>query len=170
MIVFHGFNTVIGEGSLDTPLLPGPYGAPSLLPPHGTLLLARDSFLERQILNPLAKVNALSTILCKFKGVDKTHWDLTLETWQNDPMKSDSADDCRWDVDTSSGEGLRYKWEYVEELRYEADGRANRDGSYLMTSKILSFGVYLALMLRQPRLITILLFPLRQRRDLWKFL
>ena len=92
MILFHGVN---GDGSIDRPLLPGPYGAFSEHPPHGHVLLARDAFLDSHILKPLAKVNALTTILCKFDGVDKMEWKLTLKTWQK--VKGDVEDDCQWD-------------------------------------------------------------------------
>ena len=131
MIVFYG---VTGDAKLgDRPLLPGPYGPPSIHPPHGTLLLDREAFLVPHILKPLGKINALSTVLCNFSGVNKTHWDLTLKTWMEHPMKLDSGDDCQWVIDERGNDGLHYKWDYSEEWKYESNGA--RVGTYSVTGE-----------------------------------
>ncbi|KAF5373377.1 hypothetical protein D9757_009753 [Collybiopsis confluens] len=113
------------------PPLPGPYGAPSPHPPHGTLLLSRQKFLEACILQPLAQINARTTILCTFKGVQRNNWNVSLETWNNQRLN----DECEWELEANRGGSLQYKWANSEEWRYDAHGRGIATGTYSVVVK-----------------------------------
>lgn len=131
MIVFYG---LIGDGKLEYRLKPGPYGVRFQRPSHGSLLLSRHSFLESHLLKPLANVNALTTILCKFGSVEKTTWTLSLGVWSK--LRDVSEDDCQWSNPYMSEEGeLTYKWVDTEEWNYEGGKNGIRVGKYTVKGK-----------------------------------
>jgi hypothetical protein len=114
MIIFYG---VVNGDALSTikPPPPGPYGAPSVPPPHGTLLLASEHFLKAYILDPLTAVNALTTILFDFINVKKSGLEMSLATWENQC----EFNDCRWELVEKCVKYRRYKWVKPETWRYE---------------------------------------------------
>ncbi|KAF5375463.1 hypothetical protein D9757_009960 [Collybiopsis confluens] len=113
------------------PSTPGPFGHPSPHPPHGTLLLSRDRFLGTYILKPLAQINARTTILCSFKGVERDNWHVSLETWDKQRLH----DDCEWELVENRGGSLQYQWENSEEWQYDAHGRGIAAGTYTVNVK-----------------------------------
>jgi len=139
MIVFHG---VTGGASLtdkkfkDKKLLPGPYGPPSHVPSHGTVILAREAFLEKHILKPLESVNAWTTFLIRFSGVSEKEWFVDLCSWMVDPIKSKSGTECVWDEQPLVKEGhLSFGWNNTERWDYDARGSsASRSYSVCGTS------------------------------------
>jgi hypothetical protein len=149
MIIFHG---VTGGAPLtDKKLVPGPYGPPSVVPPHGTVILAREAFLKKHVLKPLEFVNALSTILISFAGVSKTAWDVHLSTWNAHPIKSDSRADCGWDTIEPIHEGhLSFGWNNREHWHYNAEGSYVSCGSYSVCGTSFSPKLNLQPRLRSP--------------------
>lgn len=95
--------------------------------PHGSVCLSRRTFLEGRILSFLEGINAETTVLPAFSGVDeKGEWVLELTTWAEHAMKKNAR--CRWREVTSARKGepetesLDFEWKNREEWTYHHEG------------------------------------------------
>ncbi len=89
---------------------------------YGTLSLSRRVFLEERLLDLLSRVNAVTTVLPSFSGIEENKWNLELTTWANHPMRADRP--CRFfRMDQGDLPGiLKYKWEHRDVWNYEHEG------------------------------------------------
>lgn len=102
--------------------------------PHGTVCVSRATFLNTRVLALLEKVNAETTILPAFSGVEDGDWVLALTTWSNHQMKK--ARTCKWkEVTRAHSESLDFEWRNRDNWRYQHDGDFGGNGLYSVDCK-----------------------------------
>ncbi|THH28534.1 hypothetical protein EUX98_g5660 [Antrodiella citrinella] len=87
---------------------------------YGTVSLSKRVFMEERLLTLLARINALTTIVPLFAGVDNGAWRLELTTWAKHEIRKSRA--CNWVAVQGEGGLLKYKWEHRDEWNYEHEG------------------------------------------------
>ncbi|TCD65183.1 hypothetical protein EIP91_003005 [Steccherinum ochraceum] len=87
---------------------------------YGSVCVSRKVFLEERLLSLLARVNALTTIVPLFAGVDNGAWRLELTTWAMHEIRKGRA--CNWVAVKDVFGALKYKWEHRDEWNYEHEG------------------------------------------------
>lgn len=87
---------------------------------YGTVCLSKRVFMDERLLKLLARVNALTTIVPLFAGVDNGAWRLELTTWAKHEIRKNRA--CDWVAVNKEGGILKYKWEHRDGWSYEHEG------------------------------------------------
>lgn len=95
--------------------------------PFGAISLSSDTFLQARLLPLLFDVNAQTTLLPMFSGVQRDKWKLVLKRWSDDTNRV--ADDCALLRAADNGDSavLKYKWYHFDEYGHKHEG-----GSYVM--------------------------------------
>ncbi|EIN11424.1 hypothetical protein PUNSTDRAFT_141793 [Punctularia strigosozonata HHB-11173 SS5] len=86
---------------------------------HGTVTLSRKSFLEGLILAAFAKINAETTLVARFAGVDAGEWKLDLDTWASHDRKK-LIEARSWAVQRDGF--LQYVWDHSDVWTYTHNG------------------------------------------------
>ncbi|KAL4248925.1 hypothetical protein ABKN59_007566 [Abortiporus biennis] len=97
---------------------------------YGTVCLSKRTFLDERLLHLLSRINALTTVIPMFSGVDNGAWRLDLTTWAKSEMRKDRP--CQW-VHLKEHDGLlKYKWQHRDVWHYEHEGESDYiiDGVY----------------------------------------
>lgn len=94
---------------------------------YGTASIASSLFLRDLLLPKLFKVNASTTVIPFFSGIERDQWKLDLKSWAKHPQSSEG--DCPFEFVPGSGNdgSLRYQWHHQDKYNYEHKG-----GSYIM--------------------------------------
>lgn len=93
---------------------------------HGTVSISGGVFLREKLLPILSEVNAATTIVPNFSGIERDKWKLELKSWAEHPKHKPR--DCPWTLVPGSGSdgSLRYQWKHHDRYNYEHQG-----GSYI---------------------------------------
>jgi hypothetical protein len=86
---------------------------------HGVVTLSKKSFLEGLILAAFAKINAETTLVARFAGVDGGKWFLDLDRWSMHERKK-LVDARAWSVERAGY--LAYDWEHSDDWTYVHNG------------------------------------------------
>lgn len=105
---------------------------------YGTVCLSKRVFMEERLLTLLARINALTTIVPLFAGVDNGAWRLELTTWAKHEIRKSRA--CNWVAVQGEANLLKYKWEHRDEWNYEHEGSDHiTNGRYTTSCEFSSF-------------------------------
>ncbi|GBE84865.1 predicted protein [Sparassis crispa] len=96
---------------------------------YGTISVARNIFAQERLLDQVARINAATTVIPKFSGVDRDVWDLELTTWEKHPHRKNHKCIC---VQEKGRDGYStYKWQHRDIWNYEHEGNQYlTNGSY----------------------------------------
>ncbi|OBZ69011.1 hypothetical protein A0H81_11374 [Grifola frondosa] len=87
---------------------------------HGTVGISRHVFIVDRLLPLLSRINALTTIIPIFAGVERSAWGLKLTTWaKHDEKKTYS---CDWDWRPGQDGSHSYIWEHRNDWKNEQEG------------------------------------------------
>jgi hypothetical protein len=87
----------------------------------GAVCFSRDTFLDGKLLGLFARVNAMTTMIPFFTGVNGKNWGLRLVPWAEDEDRKYQSSAFRLE-DLDRALGLRYKWQHQARWTYEQLG------------------------------------------------
>ncbi|KAI0700948.1 hypothetical protein BC835DRAFT_323570 [Cytidiella melzeri] len=88
----------------------------------GAVCLSRNIFLNPTVLRLFASVNASTTLIPFFTGVNGPNWGLRLVPWSKDEDRKNQSSDFKLEEDLDLAGGLRYKWQHQARWTYEQLG------------------------------------------------
>ncbi|KZT11520.1 uncharacterized protein LAESUDRAFT_274940 [Laetiporus sulphureus 93-53] len=104
---------------------------------YGTVCLSRKAFMEERLLQLLTNVNALTTIIPVFTGVEEGVWKLDLTTWALHTYKKKQV--CKWQLDSEADGYMRYIWQFRDGWKYEHEGGEVPNGTYAVSCSTRNF-------------------------------
>ncbi|KAI0641469.1 hypothetical protein C8Q79DRAFT_1014399 [Trametes meyenii] len=94
---------------------------------HGTVAVAKQAFMERAVLGPLARVNALTTLIPEKSALLPGSRPLKLKTWFAIAREDDQSFPTTWCCQPPDEYGfLKYLWSHRAELTYRYETSCNR--------------------------------------------
>ncbi|KAI0676217.1 hypothetical protein C8Q78DRAFT_995876 [Trametes maxima] len=94
---------------------------------HGTVAIAKQTFIERAVLVPLARVNALTTLIPEKSALLPGSRPLKLKTWFAIAGEDVQSFPTNWCCQPPDERGfLRYLWSHKAELTYRYETSCNR--------------------------------------------
>ncbi|TFY80143.1 hypothetical protein EWM64_g3867 [Hericium alpestre] len=105
---------------------------------QGTVILSREVFLKNKLSSLLSYINASTTVIPTFSGVEEGKLELTLKTWKD---SAKAGRDCSFKQSSSSDGRLEFIWHNVDRWAYEHEGGVDNSCTYRVscetTNKIL---------------------------------
>ncbi|KZT05942.1 uncharacterized protein LAESUDRAFT_206407 [Laetiporus sulphureus 93-53] len=104
----------------------------------GTVSVSRQALMERVLLDGLARINAITTVIPEWSHVDKNgFWKFQLTTWARHHETKDQ--ECTWTVEPPKGDGsFRFRWEHHVGLTYAQNGSNVVNGGYSVSCTTLN--------------------------------
>ncbi|KAH9934103.1 hypothetical protein B0H21DRAFT_834949 [Amylocystis lapponica] len=98
-------------------------------PTFGTVAVSRRIFLNEKLLDVLARINGLTTLIPLFPSADNGFGELRLITWAEHENRKNSL--ARWELVWNNDGGAKYMWEHLDGWTYQhQDTSEIPDGSY----------------------------------------
>ncbi|KAI0916987.1 hypothetical protein AcW1_007702 [Taiwanofungus camphoratus] len=99
---------------------------------YGTVSISRNVFMDQRLLKLLARVNAVTTVIPLFHGVENDVWKLHLTTWAQHEFRRNRP--CDWKLDAEKDGYTKYKWEHRDGWSYEHEGSSDIvNGAYTVS-------------------------------------
>jgi hypothetical protein len=86
---------------------------------HGTVMLSRKSFFQNILLAAFARINAETTLVPRFAGVDAGQWRLELSKWSEHEIRK-SIPARAWEIQRAGI--LSYVWDHGDQWVYTHNG------------------------------------------------
>lgn len=101
---------------------------------HGTVSISKQVFMDERLLNLLARINAVTTIIPMLPSVENGVWKLELTTWGQHPIRKNRP--CEWKPVSEREGHLKYKWAHRDGWSYEHEGTSDiTNGAYSVSCK-----------------------------------